>query len=276
MQIPIPVLHLFPILDQKLIELLRSLTPEQWQTPTRAKYWTVKDIATHLLDGNIRTLSMLRDQYFGETPGKINTYQDLVTYLNQLNADWVKATKRLSPQVLIDLLESTGKEYVAHLNTLDPFSNALFAVGWAGEETSANWFHLAREYSEKWHHQQQIREAVKQEGIQSRALYFPVLDTFMRALPHHYRNTQANEGLVLKISISGQAGGEWYLVRTTQQWQLLTTETRSPNTEVILDDAVAWKLFTKGLSAGDAEKLVTIYGNQNIGRQILSMLSVMA
>jgi hypothetical protein len=35
-------------------------------------------------------------------------------------------------------------------------------VAWAGEAESKNWFHVARDYSEKWHHQQQIREAVSQ------------------------------------------------------------------------------------------------------------------
>jgi hypothetical protein len=51
------------------------------------------------------------------------------------------------------------------LKELDPFAEAIFSVGWAGEEKSLNWFHIAREYTEKWHHQQQIRLAVGQEQI---------------------------------------------------------------------------------------------------------------
>ena len=42
--------HLFKPLDSKLIELLRSLSPEDWNRPTLAPLWTVKDIAAHLLD----------------------------------------------------------------------------------------------------------------------------------------------------------------------------------------------------------------------------------
>src|SRR5690349_5038866 len=121
MQIPIQTLPLFPILDQKLIELLRSLSPEEWQAPTRAKQWTVKDIVAHLLDGSMRTLSISRDQYFGDKPGAINSYRDLVNYLNRLNADWVNASKRLSPHVLIQLLEITGKQYHDHLSSLEPY-----------------------------------------------------------------------------------------------------------------------------------------------------------
>ncbi len=104
-QTPIEVAHLFAKIDTLLIDLLQSLNEAEWQMPTVAKQWCVKDIAAHLLDGNLRTLSIQRDQYFGETPIGIESYQDLVTWLNQLNATWVAASKRLSPQVLVMLLK---------------------------------------------------------------------------------------------------------------------------------------------------------------------------
>ena len=65
--LPVPplVTHLLPVLNEKLITLLRSLTPEEWQLPTIARLWTVKDVAAHLLDGNIRSLSLLRDGWWG-------------------------------------------------------------------------------------------------------------------------------------------------------------------------------------------------------------------
>jgi hypothetical protein len=62
---PIIVKHLFKPLDDQLILLLESLSPEDWNKPTIAKQWTIKDVAAHLLDGNIRTLSIQRDRYFG-------------------------------------------------------------------------------------------------------------------------------------------------------------------------------------------------------------------
>ena len=51
-ELPIDTLPLFSLLDKKLIELLRSLTAEEWNAPTVAKLWKVKDVASHLLDGN--------------------------------------------------------------------------------------------------------------------------------------------------------------------------------------------------------------------------------
>src|SRR4051812_4184966 len=88
------VAHLFPLLDIELIRLLRQLTPGEWQLPTIAKLWTVKDIASHLLDGNIKTLSFARDGYIPPLPNKIETNEQLVNFVNQSNADWVKAAAR--------------------------------------------------------------------------------------------------------------------------------------------------------------------------------------
>ena len=103
---------------------------------------------------------MRRDGYYGEPPGEIASCVQLMAYLNQLNAEWMTAARRLSPAALTELLATSGAEYTQFLATLDPWAPAIFAVGWAGESESQNWFHIARDYTEKWHHQQQIREAV--------------------------------------------------------------------------------------------------------------------
>jgi uncharacterized protein (TIGR03083 family) len=272
---PINTVHLFPILDNKLISLLRSLSSREWQLPTRAKLWTVKDIAAHLLDGNIRTLSMSRDKYYGESSSGIHNYHDLVSFLNRLNADWVKAYKRVSPSALIDMLAVTGKQYQEHLASLDPFDKAIFSVGWAGEQESKNWFHVAREYTEKWHHQQQIREVVHQPGIQSRELYHPVLETFLLALPYHYSKFEAPEGKRVQVIITGAAGGQWEINRASNRWDL-TAPGETPDTTITIDQDNAWKLLTKGLSLEEAHRLVQIKGDQPAGLHFLSMLSVMA
>ena len=79
----IETLHLFHILDEKLMELLQSLTADEWDMQTVAKRWKVKDVAAHLLDGNLRGLSISRDAYYGEKPENINSYQEIVDFLNQ-------------------------------------------------------------------------------------------------------------------------------------------------------------------------------------------------
>ncbi len=274
----IPVIHLFPKIDAKLIELLQSLTANDWEKQSIAPLWTVKDIAAHLLDGNIRAISMLRDHYFGVKPEAIHNYRDLVQYLNNLNADWVHALKRVSPKMLIDLLEHTGKSYVALLEALDPNAPAMFAVAWAGEDTSANWFHIAREYTEKWHHQQQIRLAVgKTEALYSKEFYFPYLDTSMRALPHHYQGVKGEKQESIQFSIiTADETYHWFLQSDGQKWVLKETVANEPSSVVQINGDIAWRIFTKGIAREEALKEIDISGKTEIGIKIVDMLAIMA
>jgi len=102
---PIFVSHLFRELHGHLLVLLRSLTPEDWHRPTVCSAWCVKDIASHLLDGDLRRLSIQRDGYAPpDAPCGFDSHEALVAYLTKLNADWTLATRRLSPRNLIRLL----------------------------------------------------------------------------------------------------------------------------------------------------------------------------
>ncbi|MDO7875556.1 maleylpyruvate isomerase N-terminal domain-containing protein [Hymenobacter sp. ASUV-10] len=274
----IDVLPLFPVLDRKLITLLQSLTPADWQRLTLARRWTVKDIAAHLLDGNLRTLSMLRDGYFGEASGAINSYDDLLAFLNRLNAEWVTAMRRLSPVVLIELLIQSGREYAEFLATLDPQAPAAFAVAWAGESESVNWFHIAREYTEKWHHQQQIRETVGQTAeLLTPELFRPFIETFMRGLPHAYRQVAAPVGTVVQVRVTTASGGSWQLVKGEAGWRLQNV---APDAvlaaEVVLMPETAWRLFTKGIDPATAEAESVLHGDRELALAALRMVAVMA
>lgn len=275
-EVPIKTVHLFPLLDQKLIELLKSLSADEWNKPTLAKLWTVKDIAAHLLDGNVRVISSSH-QFVGDPPSQpINSYSDLVDFLNGLNATWVKAMRRVSPQLLIDLLETTGEQYNEIMAAADLFAPAPFSVAWAGEEESVNWFHIAREYTEKFHHQQQIREAVGKQGIITAQLFYPCIDTFMRGLPHAYRTVIANTGALIQITITGEAGGNWYLLKTVEGWTLTKNAVSVPDTTVTLSAGIAWKVFTKGIDPQTALEASHISGNINLGENLFNMVAVMA
>jgi len=275
-EVPIKTVHLFPLLDQKLIELLKSLSAEEWNKPTLAKLWTVKDIAAHLLDGNMRVISMSQ-QFAGDSPSvPISNYSDLVDFLNGLNATWVKAMRRVSPQLLIELLEATGQQYSEIMSKADLLAPAPFSVAWAGEEESVNWFHIAREYTEKFHHQQQIREAVGKQGIITAELFYPCIDTFMRGLPHAYRTVIANAGALIQVTISGEAGGDWFLLKTADGWTLTKNAGSAPDTKITLSPDIAWKVFTKGIDPQTALDASYVSGNINLGENLFNMVAVMA
>jgi uncharacterized protein (TIGR03083 family) len=277
---PIFVTELFCQIHSELLSLLRNLSGDDWSKPTAARLWTVRDVVAHLLDSDVRRLSYQRDKapmIRPETP--IENYRDLVDFLNQLNADWIRASRRISPRLLIEFLEVTGAQVCELFKSLDPFAHAPFGVAWAGEQESENWFDIAREYTEKWHHQQQIRDAVGAAALTGRKWLFPALDTFLRGLPHTYRETQADEGSSVVLIIAGEAGGAWTLKReggSCPAWRLYTDESDGADCEVRMDQDAAWRLLTKGLSREEAESRIEITGDGRLGKPILGMLAVMA
>lgn len=270
------ILRLFPLLDKKLMELLHSLQPEEWHAPTVAKRWKVKDVVAHLLDGNLRALSLERDRYFG-TEGPASTEFDVLTeWLNRFNNEWVDAARRISPQVLILLHEATGKPACDYFASLDPEAEALFAVSWAGEKQSTNRFHLARQYTEKFLHQQQIRDALNRPGIMTREFFYPFISIFMQALPHTYRNVEAVEGTAVKLVIPSDIGGQWAIEMIDGQWQPMEVFSGEADAEVIIEPDIAWKLFSKSIRPQEIRDQVTINGHAELGEVALNMVSVMA
>lgn len=276
--IPIRTRHLFQELDELLIEKLKSLSPEQWSLPTLAGDWTVKQVAAHLLDGNLRAISMIRDGYFNENSSAVSSYQELVGFLNRLNAEWVSATNRLSPQVLISILESSGREYRNLIKSLKPFEKALFSVAWAGEEESLNWFHVAREYTEKWHHTQQIFQAVDPQiqSLFTKRLYLPYLETSLRALPHHFRSMESPKGTLVQISVSGQFSATWWLKKMDVNWHIIPFSKLQPTAVLIISDQIAWRIFTKGISFDQVNQAAELRGDRNLGIHLFTLLAVMA
>ncbi|MEP7322305.1 MAG: maleylpyruvate isomerase N-terminal domain-containing protein [Saprospiraceae bacterium] len=269
-------IHLFPDLDDLLIPLLRSLSKNEWNARTIAKLWTVKDVAAHLLDGNLKGLSNSRDHYFGPNTSNIDSYSDLVSFINRLNHTWTDAAQRLSPVLLIDLLEITGKLYSDHLFTLNPDDKAIFSVAWAGEVTSSNRFHINREYTEKFLHQQQIRDAVFKPGLLTKELFFPFMDTLAEGLPYTYRNVEAPTGTILTLTVISEIGGSWSIIKREKNWELIKTKEVRPDAKVEIDPETAWKLFSKGMMAQDAMEKIKIYGDLELGLNVLKMISVMA
>lgn len=270
---PIFTAHLFRGLEAKLIELLRSLSPEDWEKQTLAPKWKVKDVAAHLLDTQTRKLAAARQGYNPDNSKKLSSEQ-LVALINHLNAEGIRAYSRLSPDELISRMETASRESAEYHRALDPFARAMFPVSWAGEEESLNWFDTAREFTERWHHQQQIRVAVARPGIVTREFYFPVLDCFLRALPHTYREVFAKPGSLAQFRISGDCGGSWYLFRQGPAWRLIASPAGEKISETTISQEIAWRIFTKGIAYEDARAQVRVTGEEAVGLHILRMISI--
>jgi uncharacterized protein (TIGR03083 family) len=272
---PIVTVHLFPKLEHMLVELLRSLGSEEWEKQTLAPQWKVKDVAAHLLDTALRGVSMARDGYSHETPS-ITSNVELAAFINRLNEEGVKFYRRLSPAVLISMMEVASRLVSEFHASLNPLAASPFAVSWAGEDQSANWFNTAREFTERWHHQQQIRLAVVRPGIMTREFYHPVLDCFMRALPFTYRTQTAKVGSYAKFNVSGECGGSWYLYRDRESWRLKQAPLGENVCDTTIPQEIAWRIFTKGISRDSAMSQVQVSGDTELGLHILGMISIVA
>src|SRR5437773_6027279 len=251
-----------------LLELLRSLTPEDWEKQTVSPKWKVKDVAAHLLDTPLRGVSIARDGYLPEAP-RISSSVELAAYINRLNEEGVSLYRRLSPAVLISLMQVASQLLAEYHLSRDPDAGAPYGVSWAGEEKSANWFDTAREFTERWHHQQQIRLAIEKPGIMTRELYYPVLDCFLRALPFAFRSVSAKPGTHLQINVSGECGGSWYLSRAEQAWQITEEPLGDKLSETTIPQEIAWRIFTKGIDRESALSQVKVTGHVALGLHIL-------
>jgi uncharacterized protein (TIGR03083 family) len=271
---PILVVDRFPPLRLRLIELLSSLSDDDWALGTIAPLWSVKDIASHLLGGDLGILSRLRDR-FGPKTMRIKSHSDLVELINRLNSEWITAGRRLSPRVLCDMLAFTGPQVEAYFDSLDCFATGQ-PVSWAGPDPAPVWLDIAREFTERWHHQQQIRDATSRPPLYDPYFLGPALDAFVRALPYSYRNTAAAIGTVIEFQISGEAGGSWFLRRSADRWELVLDGDCEPAAQIAIPQDAAWRLFTKGMDGVQARSLSTIDGDSNLASPLFATVAVIA
>jgi uncharacterized protein (TIGR03083 family) len=261
--------------DEQLLDLLRSLEAGEWELQTVAPSWKVRDVAAHLLDTVLRKLSLVRDSCYVEAVD-IRSPQDLAAMVNRLNREGVTVYRRLSPVVLIDLMKMACDQSADFHESLDPFARAAFAVSWAGEEQSLNWFDTARELTERWHHQQQIRFATNRPGNMTPELYYPVLDCFVRGLPFLYRDTDAPIGTTVVVEVSGECGGGWFLSREAAGWALGKGEAGAAAARVTIPQDLAWRIFTRGIGRETALEQVEMEGDRRLGEKVLHLTAVVA
>jgi hypothetical protein len=183
--------------------------------------------------------------------------------------------RRVSPRLLIELLRLTGEETFAYFSMLD-----LDAIGepvdWVGPAPAPIWLDVAREYTERWVHQQHIRDALGQPGLKEPQWFAPVLATFVLALPRALAGTDAANGTAVRLVIPGEPGGVWTARKEADAWRMADTAGSRADAEVELDAEIAWRLFTRGLSREDARSVTRIQGDPRLGDAVLDVVSILA
>ena len=271
---PVLTAGLFAPLSAELVALLRGLGESDWTRPTIAGAWRVRDVVGHLLDVDLRNLSHGRDGQRGlrpSTPG----FADVVSFINETNASGVSYSQRLSPRVLTDLLELTGQWVSRHVASLPPDAEAPFPVAWAGEDRSTNWMDVGREYTERWHHQAQIRDAVRVPRLLQPRWFHPFLDLSVRSFPRAYSKLAAPAGTSVAFEVEGETTGAWSITRSDSGWVVRRGRAADAAASARTDADTAWRLLYNALSTDEARRLVATTGARALTEPLLAARSVM-
>lgn len=271
---PTDTRSLFRPVCGSLVSLLERLPAESWERPAVGS-WQIRDVVAHLTDVTMRRLSFHRDRHTPPPPPfPIQNDRDFARFINQINADWVTAARRLSPRQLTGMYASASGELADFVESLPDDGPGLFGVSWAGEMESAGWFDIGREFTEQWHHQAQIREAAGVEPLADPAGLHATLAIAMRGLPHAYRETAAADGTAVSIDVTGPAGGEWTLRRSDGSWQLMGGALDNPQASATMNDDAAWRLLFNGLPQEKARGAVRIAGDAALIEPLLRARSI--
>jgi uncharacterized protein (TIGR03083 family) len=255
----------------ELIDLLDTLAPDEWHRPTAAAPWTVHDVVAHLLGDDVGRISRARDQYVA--PGG-RADESLPQLVHRLNDEWVRATARISPRLLVDLLRTTTPQVMGYWQEADLAAQGP-AVSWAGLGEAPVWLDCARDFTEDWVHQQQIRQAVGQDSPDEPDVLHAVLETFLRAVPYTLDHHAPEPGTAgrLAVTVPGAAGGTWTWRRADGGW-VWTHPSSQAATSITLDADDLWKLCVRMIEPAEAATRAIVRGDAGLALAALRTVSI--
>ena len=181
----------------------------------------------------------------------------------------------MSPRQVVDQLQRSGVEYAETMATFD--MNAFgIPVDWIQPGPAPAWMDVAREFTERWIHQQQIRDAAGRPLLNDRWVLYPVFDTFMLALPNALRDVAAPTGSTIHVTIRGKAGCTWNVRNAATGWEFGSNRGAQPFATIALDQDIAWRLYTKGIAMEDALPQIERTGDPVAIDALVSMVTVLA
>lgn len=271
----IAVLEPLRTVNRALLELLAGFDDEDWHRPTVHPDRRVKDLTAYLLHGSIQRISWLRDAYKAPPVPSFSTTEGLARFIQEDNRVFMNGMARVSPRILRELIERYDAELVTLFEALEPDTPGLGVI-WAGERQSPNWFDVARQYTEKWHHQQQLRDATGRAPLYDPSLLIPVLETFARGLPHAYRALQAPTGTAISVVATLGQGIGWTLRRANDGWGLWAGLDRNASTLIEASPDLLWRLWTQGLTSAEARDQLAVTGHRSHAEPLLKFVAITA
>ena len=258
---------------EQLLQLLRQLPPAAWSRPTICPGWDVHDVVGHLVHDYVRRLSGTRDGHIAAwvVPG-----EELAQSLNRVNQEFVLVARTFSARLLTDLIAHLGPQ-LDELWTGLQMDSLGGAVSWVTPHVEAPvWLDVAREYTEFWVHQQQIRDAVGRPGARQPELLVAVVDAFVRSLPRALAATAAPSGtaVTMNVDVTEDVSTAWTATRDGQGWWLDRRSNQSADAHIHLTADTLWRLATRGLNPSAALGRIHINGDPALAAAALQLVSI--
>jgi hypothetical protein len=151
---------------------------------------------------------------------------------------------------------------------------ALFPVSWAGEHESLAWFDIGRDFTEYWHHQMQVRDAVGGGQASDPQWLHAVLSVALRALPYQLRQITKPPGTVIQLEISGASGGTWAAVRDQSGWTLHQGHAGAAAVTLRMTDGALVKALFNALPLTSALAAADVAGDITLAAAVLRTRAV--
>ena len=275
---PTDLRPLFPRERAALLEVLQSLSADEWQLSTVCAGWSIHDVALHLLNGDLRFIAGRRDGFQSPHGPRVQPpfgRAEVTALVDEINNRWIAGARWMSPRQVVDQLERSGVEYAETMAAIDMNAPGI-PVDWIQPGPAPAWMDVAREFTERWIHQQQIRDAADRPLLNDRWALYPVFDTFMLALPNALRGVDAPIGANVHLTIRGEAGCTWIVRKSEDGWEFGSDRGSNSFATVALDQDTAWRLYTKGVARADALPRIERTGDPSAIEAMVGMVTVLA
>jgi uncharacterized protein (TIGR03083 family) len=245
---------LFAVERDRLNDLLTGLQAADWERPSPCPGWSILGLCGHLLGGDFGLLARHRDGHYGTIPPAGATEGEFVAWLDEMQAEWVVASRQLSPRLVTDLLRWTGPQVADTFLLEDPRARTA-SVSWAGSGPVPVWLDQARELSEYWIHRQQLLQGLGRSSDLRADLAGPVLDGLRWAYPYRLAQTPSQPGDTVTLAVTGPVTKTWYLVAAGIGWRFEDQPGARIAASLAMSTEDAWRLLTSNLPAGRRSEL---------------------
>jgi uncharacterized protein (TIGR03083 family) len=264
---PADFARLFESERERLLSLLASVADDEWALPSPCPGWSVLGLCAHLVGDDLGLLARNRDGYLGTRPPDGLDEAGFIAWLDDMQAEWVRAARRLSPPLVVDLLRWAGPQLVDVLGRQDPRAPTGH-VTWAGPDPVPAWLDHGRELSEYWIHRQQLLQALGRPSDLRPDLLAPVLDVLRWAYPYRLEAVAARAGDSATVEVHGPVTATWHLVSDGTAWDFRLEAGARQVARLTMTTEQAWRLLTNNLPP-DAQAQLDVAGDGAVTRALL-------